>query len=99
PDLQEAYNLETFANSIVSYDVGGNFRPINSKASTQDGLNPSALCFDELHAHKTRDLYDVLRSAAGARRNPLFLYCTTEGHETAGPWPEVRKFLFDILQG
>jgi phage terminase large subunit-like protein len=99
PELQEAYNLETFANSIVSYDVGGNFRPINSKASTQDGLNPSALCFDELHAHKTRDLYDVLRSASGARRNPLFLYCTTEGHETAGPWPEVRKFLFDVLQG
>lgn len=99
PDLRDTFNLEAFANSIVRYDVGGAFRPINAKASSQDGLNPSALCFDELHAHKTRDLYDVLRSAAGARKNPLFLYTTTEGFENTGPWPEVRTYAQQILQG
>jgi len=78
PDLREAFTLEPFANAIARYEVGGTFKPINAKASTQDGLNPSALCFDELHAHKTRDLFDVLRSAAGARKSPLFLYTTTE---------------------
>jgi phage terminase large subunit-like protein len=99
PDLREAFTLEPFANAIARYEVGGTFRPINAKASTQDGLNPSALCFDELHAHKTRDLFDVLRSAAGARKSPLFLYTTTEGFETPGPWPEVRTFAFQVLQG
>jgi len=97
-DLQTAFNLEAFANSIVRYEVGGIFRPINAKASTQDGLNPSALCFDELHAHKTRDLFDVLRSAAGARSDPLFLYTTTEGYETPGPWPEIRTYANQILE-
>lgn len=99
PDLREAFRLEAFSNSIPRYDVGGVFRPINAKASSQDGLNPSALSFDELHAHKTRDLFDVLRSAAGARRDPLFLYTTTEGYDNTGPWPEVKKFAENILDG
>lgn len=99
PALREAFTLEPFANAIARYEVGGTFRPINAKASTQDGLNPSALCFDELHAHKTRDLFDVLRSAAGARKSPLFLYTTTEGYENPGPWAEVRKFAHQVLEG
>jgi phage terminase large subunit-like protein len=98
PDLAEAFTLEAFANAIARYEVGGTFKPINAKASTQDGLNPSAMCFDELHAHKTRDLFDVLRSAAGARKNPLFLYTTTEGYENPGPWAEVRQFAFQVLE-
>jgi phage terminase large subunit-like protein len=95
--LQKSFTLEAFANSVVRYEVGGTMLPINSKASTQDGLNPSALCFDELHAHKTRDLFDVLRSAVGARNDPLFLYTTTEGYETPGPWPEIRGFANHVL--
>ena len=98
-ELREAFTLEAFANSIARYDVGGSFRPINAKASTQDGLNPSAITFDELHAHKTRDLFDVLRSASGARRNPLTLYTTTEGYENTGPWQEVRRFAWQLLEG
>jgi phage terminase large subunit-like protein len=98
-ELRQAFTLECFANAIARYEVGGTFRPINAKASTQDGLNPSALCFDELHAHKTRDLFDVLRSAVGSRRNPLYIYSTTEGYENPGPWHEVRRFAFQLLEG
>lgn len=99
PDLQEAFTLEPFANSIARYDVGGSFKPINAKASTQDGLNPSHTGIDEIHAHKTHDLLNVLKSAAGARRNPLFLYTTTEGYESPGPWSEIRHFAKQLLEG
>lgn len=98
-DIREGFGLEPFANTIVRHQNGGVFKPINAKASTQDGLNPSALCFDELHAQKTHDLLNVLMSAAGARTNPLFLYTTTEGYETPGPWPETREFAKQILLG
>lgn len=98
-DLREAYGVEAYANTIVRYENGGTCRAINAKASTQDGLNPSALSFDELHAHKTHDLFNVLRSAAGARKNPLFLYTTTEGYENPGPWAEERKFAEQVLEG
>ena len=99
PDLREAFGLEPFANAIVNWPVGGNFRPINAHASTQDGLNPSHVGLDEVHAHKTHDLLNVLQSAAGARLNALWLYTTTEGYETPGPWPELRQYTQQILSG
>ena len=98
-DLRDEFTLEVFAGAIVRYEIGGNFKPINSKASTQDGLNPSHVSLDEIHAHKTRDLLDVLRSAAGGRHDPLFLYTTTEGYENPGPWAELRALAHNILNG
>ena len=98
-DLRDAFLLEPFANSIASWGNGGSFKPINAKASTQDGLNPSCVVLDELHAHKNGDLLNVLKSAAGARRSPLFLLTTTEGYESPGPWAEERKFAQQVLEG
>jgi phage terminase large subunit-like protein len=97
--LREAFGMEPFAHAIASYSNGGTFKPINAKASTQDGLNPSAVGLDEIHAHKDGDLLNVLRSAAGARKNPLFLFTTTEGYESPGPWSELRQFCKQVLEG
>jgi phage terminase large subunit-like protein len=98
-DLRQAFGVEAFANSIACYANGGTFKPINAKASTQDGLNPSTSIIDEVHAHKTHDLVNVIQSAAGARRDPLFLFTTTEGYESPGPWPELRHFMCQLLKG
>lgn len=99
PDLREAFGLETFAKSITRIEIGASFKPINAKASTQDGLNPSHVALDEIHAHKTPDLLNVLTSAAGARANPLWLYTTTEGYTNPGPWAEIRQFAKQLLDG
>lgn len=96
--LRASYDLEPFRNVIKRDETGGSLRPINAKASTQDGLNPSFIELDEIHAHKSPDLVNVLRSAAGARKNPLWLYTTTEGYESPGPWPDLRAFAKQILQ-
>lgn len=99
PDLREMYGLEVFAKSIARFETGASFKPIHAKASTQDGLNPSHVGLDEIHAHKTPDLLNVLTSAAGARSNPLFLYTTTEGYTNPGPWAEIRQFAKQLLEG
>lgn len=99
PALREAFGLECWANSISRMETGASFKPINAKASTQDGLNPSHVGLDEIHAHKTADLVNVLTSAAGARRSPLWLYTTTEGYVSSGPWSELRHFARQVLEG
>jgi phage terminase large subunit-like protein len=98
-DLREAFLLEPFANAIASYSNGGTYKPINAKASTQDGLNPSCTILDEIHAHPNHDLLNVLKSAAGARSNPLLLMLTTEGYANPGPWEEEREFAKKVLRG
>ncbi|TAA25402.1 terminase large subunit [Pseudoxanthomonas winnipegensis] len=99
PDLREAFGLECWANAISRVETGATFKPINAKASTQDGLNPSHVGLDEIHAHKSADLLNVLTSAAGARSNPLWLYTTTEGYTNPGPWGELRQFAKQVLSG
>lgn len=98
-DMQEEFGLQVWANSISRMETGASFKSISAKASTQDGLNPSHTAMDEIHAHKTADLLNVLTSAAGARRSPLWLYTTTEGYENPGPWSDIRSFCDTILKG
>ena len=42
------------------------FMPLSSDASSMDGLNVHGAIIDELHAHKTRNVVDVLDTATGA---------------------------------
>lgn len=97
--LRDAFGLEVWAKAITRIEVGASFKAMHAKASTQDGLNPSYTSLDEIHAHKTPDLLNVLRSAAGARSNPLWLYTTTEGYTNAGPWADIKHFVTRMLSG
>lgn len=98
-DLREEFGVETWAKAITREEVNSTFKALHAKASTQDGLNPSHTALDEIHAHKTSDLLNVLTSAAGARANPLWLYTTTEGYINPGPWGDLRHFAKQILMG
>jgi phage terminase large subunit-like protein len=97
PALQEA-GLRVFANSVTFEANGSSLQPINSKSSTQDGLSPHCSIIDELHAHKDRGLFDVLKSARGARKNPLSFYVTTAGYNLLGVAYEQRTFVTKFLQ-
>lgn len=99
PDLREAFGLTAWSRSITCEDSGGYIQTINSKASTQDGWNPHVGILDELHAHKDRGLYDVIRSAFGSRRNPLMWCITTAGYILDGVCYEQRTLVTKILEG
>lgn len=99
PDLCEAFGLQIMANAVVCGGNNGSIQPINAKSSTQDGLNPHLTIIDELHAHKDRSLFDVLRSATGARKNPLGWYITTAGYNSQGVCFEQRSYVCKILEG
>jgi phage terminase large subunit-like protein len=55
------------------------FEPLGADQDTLDGLNIHAAIVDELHAHKTADVWDVLNTATAARRQPLMFAITTAG--------------------
>ncbi len=91
----KAQGLEVYANAIVAPD--GSARPVNSKASTLDGLNPSCIVLDEGHAQDF-ELHDVLKSAQGARPNPLLLCPTTAGYDLLSVGYALRGQLTKVLE-
>lgn len=57
----------------------GVFRPLSRDAKGVDGTNPHFGLIDELHAHKTAEIYNVIESGMGARSQPLLWSITTAG--------------------
>ena len=98
-DLREAFDVEVWARSITCGQNDGFIQAINAKGATQDGHNPHLGVLDELHAHKDRALFDVIKSAFGARTNPLMWIITTAGFRTTGVCYEQRTYLTKVLEG
>ena len=63
--------VEPLINNLHVAASASRFMPLSSDSSTMDGLNVHGAIIDELHAHKTRGVVDVLDTATGARRQPL----------------------------
>lgn len=75
------------------------FEPLGADADSLDGLNPHAAVVDELHAHKDRDVWDVLETATGARTQSLLYAITTAGFNRYGICYEQRTYTTKILDG
>lgn len=73
--------IRVFVGALSSPETASKFAPLSSDANTLDGLNVHGAVVDELHAHKSREIVDVLETATGARRQPLLCYITTAGHD------------------
>src|SRR4029453_17836143 len=71
PDLRSAFGLEAWGPGITCADKGGVIQTINAKGSTQDGWNPYLVVLDELHAHPSPALFNVLRSSFGSPPHQL----------------------------
>lgn len=59
----------------------GYIKCVSADAGLQEGLDASAVLFDELHVQKNRKLYDTLKYATAARKQPLTIYITTAGSD------------------
>ncbi|QTH21986.1 terminase large subunit [Rhizorhabdus wittichii] len=97
PALQEAFGVIPWAKSITCAENGGYMQPLHAKSKSQDGHNPHLVTLDEFHAHKDRSLFNVMRSAFGARKQPLMWIITTAGSDINGPCYEERAFAAKVL--
>ena len=55
------------------------YRVLSAEAYSKEGLNISRAVVDELHAHQSADLWEVMTQASAARRDPLVIAITTAG--------------------
>jgi phage terminase large subunit-like protein len=92
-------HVRKFVGSLVAENTGSKMVPLGADADTLDGLNPHMVIIDELHAHRTRAVLDVMDSALGARRQPLLAMITTAGSDRASVCWEQRAYAERMLAG
>lgn len=77
PELSDF--LQVFRDAIFNPKNGAVYRALSAEAFTKEGLSPTIVAFDEVHAQPNRELWDVMNLASGARREPLVIGITTAG--------------------
>ena len=81
--------IKGLVSEMVSEMNDAVFKPLGRDSDTLDGLNVHGALFDEVHAWKDQNLYDVIVDGTSARDNPLILTTSTAG--------TVRESVFDRL--
>jgi len=87
------------AHAISQISTASRFQALSAEGNSLDGLNIHCAIVDELHAHRTRKVFDVLETAMGARSQPLLWLITTAGSDRSGICYEQRTYVTKILDG
>ncbi len=101
PDVRDHFGLVVEQHQIVRPESGSHFKPISSEANSAEGKIPAFILEDEIHAHKTRDLHDNLRSMAAKVPYSRQVVISTAGFDMSPQaiGYEVFGYARDILLG
>lgn len=98
PDLLK--RLEPGKTRMDYPATGSKFMPLSKDTKSLDGLKPTLGIIDEYHAHQTDEMYGVLVSAMGKRRQPLLFTITTAGFDLSAPcYKDEYIYLTKLLEG
>lgn len=91
--------ITCYRDALEYTTTGSVYKALSSEAFTKEGLNPSQIYYDELHAAPTDELYNVMAEAQGARIDPLFVIITTAGvksDQTGGDSICYRRYQYGL---
>lgn len=97
PAFREHFGVRMGSETTKSLAVpanGSKFEALSSDAHTLDGKNVYLAAIDELHAHKTASVWNVLDTGTGARLQPMLFAITTAGVDIGG----VCRMKLDYLE-
>ena len=76
-------HVKIYRDAILVPATNNVYRVLSADAPRAEGLSPTLVLFDELHAQPSRDLFDVMSLAQGARgKNATMVAITTAGVKT-----------------
>ncbi len=99
PQFRNRFGVDVTAQAITQLKTSSSFKALSADGHTLDGLNIHLAIVDELHAHKSRDVYDVLETGIGKRPQSLLWMITTAGSNKHAICYEVRDYVLKVLDG
>lgn len=97
PDLRQVVGV--VKDNLHVEATFSRMEPVGRDSDTLDGLNVHGGIVDELHAHPTGEMWDVLETATGARRQPLMLAVTTAGYDRQSICWQFHDYTEKVLSG
>lgn len=91
--------VTVFRNNLHIQNTASKFEPLSSDVDSLDGLNIHGALVDEVHAHKTRELWDLIETATGARRQPLMFSITTAGFNRQTICFTLHEYTQKVVEG
>lgn len=79
-------------SDVYLEETNSTVRPLAFNAKKSDGFNPHMTICDEIAswpAEQGRKQYEVMKSALGARKQPMILSISTAGYVNDGPYDEL----------
>jgi len=98
PSFAKKTGTELFRHHIENDRTASVYKPLASDSNSLDGLGPSTVIFDEVHSFKDRNLYGVMETAVGARKQPLLWAISTAGFDDTGICYELQTDLEKVLK-
>lgn len=95
PQLSEFFTL--YKDAIEFPETGSVYKVLSSEAFSKEGLNPSVVVYDELHAAPNDELFQVMSLGSGTRLDPLLISITTAGvmsDQTGGDSVCYRRYQY-----
>jgi phage terminase large subunit-like protein len=101
PALRQGINVLASYNvkRLVYAKTGSFYRSIPADAHGAHGFNASGVILDEAHTQPNRELFDVLTTSVGARRQPLIFVITTAGYDRASLCWELHEYARQVRDG
>lgn len=99
PNLARRLKVSRYHGKITDPVRYGKIQKNSADAPSADGVNASAIIFDEIHRFKSRALWDVFTYAGISRKQPIRIVITTAGEECEGVWHEQRQFSEQVNAG
>jgi phage terminase large subunit-like protein len=99
PELSSRIALQESVKRMHAPGSNALYRVLAADGFRTDGINAHLILFDELHTQRDRRLYDALRYAGAARRQPLRVEITTAGEWVDSLCGERWAYAERILRG
>ena len=91
--------ITAFVGNLHQESSNSKFEPLGADEDSLDGLNIHGAIIDELHAHKSRVVWDILETATGSRRQPLIFVITTAGFDRNSICWQQHDYGVKVLEG
>jgi len=90
---------EVFKHSVYVPSSGSVYKVLSAEAYSKHGINAHGIIFDELHVQPNRELWDVLTTSTGARRQPIVVAITTAGYDRHSICWEIHDYALKVRDG